>query len=74
MKRPPEHKAAMLSSMLLLDYMFFENDHPPIYCEETSDHKGVISYITLCYAYLYGCQCPIVSFMRVGGVITCTIT
>lgn len=58
MKRPPEHKAAMLSSMVLLDYMFFEDDRPPCDCESTSDNKGVVIYITLCYMYFYGCEIP----------------
>lgn len=57
-KRPPEHKAAMLSGMILLDYMFFEDDRPPCSIEETSDHKGAVVYITLCYMYCYGCQIP----------------
>lgn len=57
MKQPNEMKAAMLAAMVQLDYMFFEDDRPPVDCEV--DHEGNgYCFITLCYTYCYGCQYP----------------
>lgn len=58
MKSPNEMKAAMLAAMIQLDYMFFEDDRPPVDCEQDQDGKGCTVYVTLCYAYCYGCQIP----------------
>lgn len=57
MSQSPEDKAAILSSLIQLDYMFFEDDRAP--CEiEPNGQGGATLYITLCYMYCYGCQIP----------------
>ena len=40
MKSPNEMKAAMLAAMIQLDYMFFEDDRPPVDCEQDQDGRG----------------------------------
>ena len=42
MKSPNEMKAAMLAAMIQLDYMFFEDDRPPVDCVEAKDGKSCI--------------------------------
>jgi len=58
MKQPNEMKAAMLAAMIQLDYMFFEDDRPPVDCEVSDDGKDGKIICTLCFAYCYGCQIP----------------
>jgi len=55
---PPDNKAAILASMIQLDYMFFEDNRPPFDCEQTRDGKGVNVYITMCFWYMCGVQVP----------------
>lgn len=58
MKQPNEVKAALLAAMIQLDYMFFEDDRPPVDCKMSDDGESCYVYITMCYAYCYGCQIP----------------
>jgi len=53
----PEQKATVMASAIHLDYMFFEQDPPPVQVE--SDGKNTIIIITLCQWYCYGCIVPI---------------
>jgi len=57
LKKSPDTKAAMIASLIQLEYQFFENDTPP--CYVTNSGNGVYGEITLCYKYCYGCQIPI---------------
>eukprot|EP00040_Diaphanoeca_grandis_P011473 m.58821 g.58821 ORF g.58821 m.58821 type:complete len:365 (+) comp22616_c0_seq1:212-1306(+) len=57
LKMNPDGKAAMLASLIQLEYQFFEDDTPPCFME--SRGNGVYAEITLCYKYCYGCQIPI---------------
>ena len=48
----PQQKATMMASLILTDYMFFENDNGMCYCEGSKLH------ITLCNTYCCGHTCP----------------
>mmetsp|Transcript_3555 Transcript_3555/g.7693 ORF Transcript_3555/g.7693 Transcript_3555/m.7693 type:complete len:236 (-) Transcript_3555:503-1210(-) len=48
----PQQKATFMGSLILADYMFFENDHGPCHVE------GQKLYITLFEYYCCGCVCP----------------
>ena len=43
-----EQKAAMLANAIHLDYTFFENDLPPVYCRQSGDGQSVVIFCTLC--------------------------
>ena len=48
----PQQKATMIASLLLVDYMFFEQDNGMLSCED-----GKLK-ITLCESYCCGCLFP----------------
>lgn len=48
----PQQKAMMLSSLVQVDYMFFEQDHGMCHCQ------GKRVEITLFQYYCLGCICP----------------
>ena len=50
----PQQKASILTTVIFLDYMFFENDNDMIYCDPFN--KSVT--ITPCVCYCCGCLCP----------------
>jgi len=54
----PEQKAVMLGSIMHLDYLFFENDAPPIMVRATEDGKGLCIICTLWECYCKGCVLP----------------
>ena len=47
----PQQKANILSSMVHLDYVFFERDNDMIYCD------GQDLHIVICNCFMYGCIC-----------------
>lgn len=53
----PEQKAIALGNVVHLDYMFFENDAPPIICEKMGD-KGCMLKLTLFQCFCKGCVLP----------------
>ena len=54
----PEQKAVMLGSIMHLNYLYFENDAPPVYCESLDNGKGCCIYCTLFNFSIYGCMLP----------------
>jgi len=60
----PQQKAAFMGSLILADYMLFEQDKGACYCE------GSKLYITLFETYCMGCVCPctlVFDFSQQGG-------
>ena len=51
----PTEKAAIMSEMVHLDFLFFEAEQP--LCEYKAEEK--MCYILLCTCYCFGCLCPI---------------
>jgi len=58
-KMPSIQKAQILATAVQLDLLFFENDQNFCEVEQTSDGKGVIITITLCFWYMWGCLMPV---------------
>lgn len=50
----PQQKATILGTVLLMDYMFFENDNDMIHCDPFNQTLT----ITPCVCYCFGCLCP----------------
>jgi hypothetical protein len=63
----PENKATVLGNVMHIDYMFFENDWPPIACKPSSDGKSVVIYCTFFECYYSGCICPCQCCIALGG-------
>jgi hypothetical protein len=54
----PEKKATLLASFIHLDFLFFENDLPPIMVRQNNGNGCIIC--TLCQVYVCGCCLPVV--------------
>lgn len=55
-KLTPEQKAVLLANTIHIDYVFFENDPPPVYCVPIDN--GVMIIITLFECFCKGCILP----------------
>lgn len=62
----PQQKAAMLGSMLLLDYMFFDRD---LGDRCSFDARGNVS-INISNCYMYGCVCPCTVWIPLGDLLS----
>jgi hypothetical protein len=56
----PEDKAVVFGSIVHLNYLFFKNDAPPVWCRPTDDGKGLCIICTLFQCYCKGCVIPCV--------------
>ena len=50
----PQQKASILTTVIFLDYMFFENDNDMIYCDPFNKSVTITPFVCYCC----GCLCP----------------
>eukprot|EP00052_Salpingoeca_macrocollata_P007505 m.60390 g.60390 ORF g.60390 m.60390 type:complete len:370 (-) comp16086_c0_seq1:55-1164(-) len=62
----PDEKAMVLANVIQLDYMFFENDLPPVYFVK-GDGNSLVIVCTLFEVYCAGCVWPCCIAIPVGG-------